>query len=161
MNDHQKSGRFGPGNKAARGRKNRKRTTLQLIEIVQSKLAELGEERTLDDFIAQSVCRLIMAAGKGDLKAAVWIVDRFYPSEREPMIQVGKLPSPSQKPLEFLDALATAVGQGKLSTDQAARLAHLSRPLIIDDVFRDLAEQFEKLSAQVKSIEHQRLRAVT
>lgn len=158
--DRDKTGKFGKGNTAARGRRSPPRVTARLIELVDQKLGELGELRSLDELVADAVLRLAQAATKGDLRACQWIADRFYPREAEPLVQRGRFPSPSRRPLEFLDALAKAVGRGELSTAQASRLAQLSRPLVVDEVVRELAAQFEELSATVKAIERQRLQVV-
>jgi hypothetical protein len=131
-----------------------------LIELVDEKSRELGEVRSLDELVVGAVLRLAEAASKGDIRACQWIVDRFYPRESEPPIRCRRFPSPSQKPLEFLDALARAVADSELTTGQAAKLAHLARPFVIDAELKQLAEQFAHLQRKLAQIDTTQLQAV-
>ena len=160
MTDRGRTGRFTKGNSAARGRRSPPRITARLIELIDNRLGEQGELRSLDELVVSAVLQLAEAASGGDLKACQWIADRFYPRESEPLIQRRRFPSPSQEPLKFLDALSKSVGHGDLSTAQAVRLAQLSKPFVLDEALGELLQKFEELSNSVNALEKQRLQVV-
>ena len=112
------------------------------------------------DFVAEAVLRITRASTKGDLDASKWLVDRFSPAEREPAIGRKSLPSPTKRPLEYIDALSRSVAQGKMTTAQAARLANLAKPLIVDEQLRTMLEEISALKAMVDELAATRLRAV-
>lgn len=158
MGDRDKRGRFTAGNSASKNRKRRNsRSTASLVRLVDRRLSGLGETRCLDDLIAQAVCELLTAAAAGDTRAAVWAVDRFYPIEHERNALRQPLPAPSKSPLEFLDALAHAVAERELSTSQAAKLAHLARPFVVDAELQQLADRFDDLQRKLEQVQHGRL----
>ena len=151
MSDERISGgRFGPGNKAAAGRRRQRvMTTQRLMEIADRTLAQLNEPRTVEDFCGELVLKLIEAASGGDVRAATWLLDKFAPPDRAPRASLGRLPRPSESPLEFLDAVARAVTSGKLSVDEGAKLGRLVGPLVTDAELARLAAELEKLQERV------------
>ena len=104
--------------------------------------------------------KLISAAGEGDVKAAIYVVDKLFPNEREPAINLSRMPSPTKKPLQYLDALARNVARGEISTGQCARLANLAKPLIIDEQLRVMLEEIAALKERFDELVATRGRAV-
>jgi len=148
-------GRFGLGNQAGRKKYRRRRqNTVDLIRLANRKLSDLGEDRKIDDLIAESACKLLNAAAAGDRQAAIWILDRFYPAESERHSLTEPLPSPSENPVQYLDSLVQAVSESKLTTGQAARLSQLARPFVIDAQLLELAEQIDVLQKGVAQLNH-------
>lgn len=158
MRDRQ--GRFGSGNKAARGRRSPSRTTEALIEIVDERLRVQNSSRGLRDYVGDCFLKLISAAGEGDVKAAIYVVDKLFPNEREPAINLSRMPSPTKKPLQYLDALARNVARGEITTGQCARLANLAKPLIIDEQLRVMLEEIAALKERFDELVATRGRAV-
>jgi hypothetical protein len=140
---------FQPGNKAARGRRSPARTTEALLARADDLLRDSGETREALDFAAEAVLRIIQASSKGDLEASRWLVERFFPLEREIVVKRGRFPSPTKKPTEYLDALVRAVGRGELTTAQAARLANIAAPYARDEFLRDTLERIARLEERV------------
>ena len=158
--DHDKRGRFRKGNQARR-RRQRVLSPYQLAQLVDQKLAKMSSlDRTLEDLIAGLVCKLVAAASKGDLDAARWLIDRFAPPERLPRVSIGRLPKPSEKPLEFLDKIAVAVASGKLSVDDAAKLSRLAAPMVADQQLSEALAQLKHLEEKVSAMTAPKLRAV-
>lgn len=149
--NHDGTGRFKAGNRAAR-RRQRVLSTYQLAQLADRKLTELGEDRTLEDFIAELLCRLIQKATKGDDVAGRWVIDRFAPPEKKPRVSIGRLPKPSENPLGFLDKIAAAVSQGKLSVDDASRLSRLVSPMIVDEQLRIMLKEISALKKTVDEL---------
>lgn len=149
MPTRDKGGRFAKGNGAARGRKQRKRTTAELIEAVEAKLTELGEKRGVDEFVALTVIQILRLAAGGNLKAAIWVMERFYPGEREPHMVRVRLPSPTKKPSQYRDALVRAFSRGELTSGQVTRLANLATS---DDLVRQLTEALERALATTNTL---------
>jgi hypothetical protein len=144
---------FVPGNAAARGRRAPARTTPALIAAINDKLREKGEVRAALDFVAEGVLRIIAASTSGDLEASRWLVERFFPPEREAPIKIrGRLPSPTQNPAAYIDRVVRAVAKGEISTTQAARLANLATPFARDEVIRDALERLVKLEERVAQL---------
>ena len=151
MSERDSNGRFKIGNKAGH-RRQRVLSTYQLAQLVDKKLAALGESRTIEDFCGELVCRLVQRAIKNDDVAARWLIDRFAPPEKEPRVSIGRLPKPSENPLGFLDKIAAAVSQGKLSVGDASRLSRLVSPLIIDEQLRTMTAELAELRKQVDEL---------
>ena len=147
-----RQGRFGSGNKAARGRRSPGRTTEALIEIIDERLRAQNSSRSLRDYVGDCFLKLISAAGEGDVKAAIYVVDKLFPSEREPAINLSRMPSPTKKPLQYLDALARNVVRGEITTAQCARLANLAKPLIIDEQLRATLEEIAALQERFSEL---------
>lgn len=158
--NHDIRGRFKVGNKAARGRRSPVRTPEALIETVERRLETRKSERTLTEFVGDRFLRLISAAGNGDVRAGMYVVDRMFPAEREPVISRQSLPSPTKRPVKFVDALARSVTRGQMTTTQAARLANLAKPLIIDETLRGMVEELAELRKRVNELGQQKLSAV-
>jgi hypothetical protein len=117
------------------------------------KLIDLGESRKVDELLAESACKLILAAADGDKKAATWVLDRFFPLESERHSLTVALPSPCKLPLEYLDALVRAVAEAELTTSQAVRMSQLARPFVIDAEIQQLADQFADLQQKLEQID--------
>ncbi len=164
MNDEEQSrrdnrGRFGSSNQAALKKYRRpRRSTIDLIRMINRKLTGLGESRKVDELLAESACKLILAAADGDKKAAIWVLDRFFPLESERHSLTVALPSPSKLPLEYLDALVRAVAESELTTSQAVRMSQLARPFVIDAEIQQLANQFTDLQRKLEQIENKQVR---
>lgn len=151
-------GRFGPGNQAGRKKYRRRRqSTADLIRLANKQLSDLGDNRNVDELIAESACKLLTAAAGGDRQAAIWILDRFYPAESECHSLTEALPSPSKLPLDYLDSLVRAVGDSQLTTGQAARLSQLARPFVIDAELQQLSEQFDDLQRKLDELHRDKL----
>ena len=154
-----KLGRFGSGNQAALKKYRHYRgSTAVLIEQITRKLIDLGESREVDELLAESACKLILAAADGDMKAAIWALERFYPLESEQHSLTEALPSPSELPLKYLDALVCAVTGSELTTSQAVRMSQLARPFVIDAELQQLANQFTDLQQKLEQIENKQIR---
>lgn len=153
-------GRVGPRNNLAAGRQPRVRVPQALINLTDEKLRQREEGRSLADFVAEAVLRITRASTKGDLDASKWLVDRFSPAEREPAIGRKALPSPTKRPAEFVDALARSVARGQMTTTQAARLANLANPLIIDEALRGMVEDLAELQKRVDELGQRKRRSV-
>lgn len=159
MGDRDSNGRFRRGNTAAK-RRQRVLSTYQLAQLVNRTLTELGEDRTLEDFLAELVCRLVQRATKGDEAAARWLIDRFAPPEKDPRVSIGRLPKPSEDPLGFVDKVAAAVTQGKMSVGDASRLGRLVSPMIVDETLRGMVRELEELKAEMRELTGTRLQVV-
>lgn len=157
--DHK--GQFGSGNQAALKKYRRpRRTTVDLVRLINRKLIELGESRKVDELLAESACKLILAAADGDKKAATWVLERFFPLELERHSLTVALPSPSKLPLEYLDALVRAVAESELTTSQAVRMSQLARPFLIDAELQQLYDEFTDLKEKFEQIDHVRQQEV-
>lgn len=119
-------------------------------------LRERGEARRLDDLVAESVLRIVQASTRGDLDAARWIVETFWPVETGRLVSRPRLPSPTSRPLAYLDALSRAARKGEMSTADAARLANLARPFAADEQLREIAAELESLREQIAALRRPR-----
>jgi hypothetical protein len=149
------NGRFAPGNSFGKGP--RRRSAVELATLVDNRLKG-SQSGSLEQLAVDAIVRIAKAAADGDVRAAEWIVDRFYPTDRD-AAALPKLPSPSQSPREFVDALAQAVSDGRLSASKAASLSQLSRAFLSDEAFRHVIDELEQLRAKVAEIEHGEQRA--
>lgn len=150
-------GRFLSGHNLAgrpRGSTTVARSTESLVDLVDSKLHEFGARDTVNDCVAECVCKLIEAAKTGDQTAQRWLVERFYPRERagEARFQGLELPKPSQNPLGYLDAIVAAVADGSMTTSQAGSMAMLVRPFLGDEAFRGIQLELDALRARVEQL---------
>lgn len=156
--NHDVGGRFKAGNKAACRRRSPVRTSEALIEVIGGRLHAGNSERTLTEFVGDCFLRLISAAG--DVRAGMYVVDRLFPADRELAIGRKSLPSPTKRPAEFVDALARSVARGQMTTTQAARLANLANPLIIDEALRGMVEDLAELQKRVDELGQRKRRSV-
>ena len=131
-----------------------------MIELIDERLRIQNSNRTLSDYIGDCFLKLISAAGEGDVKAAIYVVDKLFPTDREPAINLSRIPSPTKKPLQYLDALARNVARGEITTGQCARLANLAKPLIIDEQLRVMLEEIAALKESLNELAATRGREV-
>ena len=136
------------------------RVTDTLIAAIDDRLSARNSDTTLDELVADCVLKLGSLAAKGDTKAAMYIVDRFYPMSNEPAIGRKSLPSPTRQPLLYLDALSRCVVQGKMTSGQAQRLGNLAKPLVIDEQLRTMIQEIEGLKKEIVEMRKSTLKVV-
>jgi len=162
VSDHDKRGRFTPGNQAhkkrPKRRRRRQRTAVALIDKADEFFESIGQPG-VDEQASKILGVLIAKARGGDTKAGSWLLDRMYPTGR--VFLKTPLPSPSADPVAYLDALADRVSDGEVSVDQASKLANLARPMLADAELVGLREQVVELVAAVERLERTRLEEVS
>jgi len=157
--DRNARGQFAPGNKVGRTPKRRRRkanteTTRDLIVRADKFLDGIGHP-TVGEQLGLILGGLIGKARAGDVQASTWILDRLAP--RDSLRLADPLPSPSESPAAYLDAIVERVEDGQLTTADAARLANIARPLLADAEIVQLRDQVAELVATVERLERTRV----
>jgi hypothetical protein len=124
-------GRFGPGN-TGRPRGSRNRINKQVLD-------------ALGDLSSQAVMVLRENLTQNNLKAAIYVLDRFLPSERSIEIQ-------STDPQAWSDALA----DGDLTPGEAAKAAQAMKVLADAAEVREIKAKLDELEAMFAALRDRR-----
>lgn len=143
-------GRVLPGSKLAEGhRRAPQRKPDWVFDCYDEAMRSHGEERQLADFVIEAIMRNVEAMSRGDLEAGRWLAEQFGQLDRERVLLSKRLPSPTKRPLQYLDALVRAVGRGELTTQQATRLGNLVKPLVADAQLLEMRRELDALRKRV------------
>lgn len=121
------NGQFGPGN-AGKPKGARNRLNKQLLD-------------ALGDLSSQSIMVLRNALNEGNVRTAMYVLDRFLPTERSVEIQ-------STEPSAWADALAN----GDLTPGEAAKAAQAMKTLADAAEVREIKTKLEELELMFSAL---------